>query len=97
MHGRTVTNMKKTPLFAVVALSAIALTGCSSTSSELPVSNVHGYEPGAPATGGSNADLGSAAGISSIRDESIITTAYAFLTGNDPAAVADAAKKPAKR
>jgi hypothetical protein len=88
-----VTNMKKTPLFTVLALAAIALTGCSSTSSELPVSNVNGYEPGAPAVGGSNSDLGSAAGISSIRDESVITTAYAFLTGDNPVAVVDELEK----
>ena len=96
MNGRNVTNMKKTPLFAVLALSAIALTGCSSTSSELPATNISGYEPGAPTVGGSNSDLGSAAGISSIPDESVITTAYAFLTGDDPAAVADEVEKQSK-
>lgn len=89
-------NMKKTPLLSVLALSAVALTGCSSTSSELPVSNISGYEPGVPAVGGSTNDLGSAAGISSIRDESVITTAYAFLTGDDPAAVADEVEKRSK-
>ena len=96
MNGRNVTNMKKNSLFAVLVLSAIALTGCSSMSTELPATNISGYEPGAPTVGGSNADLGSDAGISSIRDESIITTAYAFLTGNDPAAVADDVEKRSK-
>jgi hypothetical protein len=91
-----VTNMNKTPLLAVLALSAIALTGCSSTSSELPVSDFAGYDSGAPVVGGSKSDLGSAAGISSIDDESIITTAYAFLTGDDPAAVADEVEKRSK-
>jgi len=81
--------MKITPLLAIVALSAIALTGCASTGAELPVSDFGGYDSGAPAVGGNAADLGSTAGISSIRDESIITTAYAFLTGDDPASVAD--------
>ena len=81
--------MTKNRLFAVLALSAIALTGCSSTSYESPVSDAYLYSSGAPTVGGSNTDLGSAAGISSVRDESIITSAYAFLTGDDPAAVAD--------
>lgn len=93
MRRRIVTNMKKTPLLSVLAISAIALTGCSSTSSELPVSDFAGYDSGAPAVGWSNTYLGSAAGISSIRDESIITTAYAFLTGDDPASVADEVEK----
>jgi hypothetical protein len=88
--------MKKTPLLSVLAISAIALTGCSSTSSELPVSDYFGYNSGAPAVGGSNSDLGSDAGISSVRDESIITTAYAYLTGDDPAAVADEVEKQSK-
>jgi uncharacterized small protein (DUF1192 family) len=88
-----VSNMKKTPLFAVLAISAITLAGCSSTSSELPVTDAYGYDSGAPAVGGSDSDLGSPAGISSIRDESIITTAYAFLTGVDPAIVADDVEK----
>jgi uncharacterized small protein (DUF1192 family) len=88
-----VTNMKKTPLFAVLALSAIALTGCSSTSPELSVSDFAGYDLGAPVAGESANDLGSVAGMSSMRDESIITTAYAFLTGDDPAAVADEVEK----
>jgi len=88
-----VTNMKKTPLFAVLALSAIALTGCSSTSPELSVSDFAGYDLGAPVASESANDLGSVAGMSSMRDESIITTAYAFLTGDDPAAVADEVEK----
>ena len=88
--------MKITPLVSVLALSSIALTGCSSTSYESAVSDFAGYDSGAPAVGGSNADLGSAAGMSSIRDESIITTAYAFLTGDDPAAVADEVEKRSK-
>ena len=88
-----VTNMKKNTLLAVLALSAIALAGCSSTGSEVPVSDVSGYDPGAPALGGVYMDSGSADGISSYRDESIITTAYAFLTGDDPAAVADEVEK----
>lgn len=87
--------MKKNTLFAVLALSAITLTGCAATSTEVPVSDVAGYNPGAPVTGDKN-DLGSAAGISSIRDESIITTAYAFLTGDDPASVADEVEKRSK-
>jgi uncharacterized coiled-coil protein SlyX len=91
-----VMNMTKTPLLAVLTLCAIALTGCSTTISELPVSDFAGYDSGAPAVGGSNTDLGSTAGISSIRDESIITTAYAFLTGIDPAAVADEVEKRSK-
>jgi hypothetical protein len=94
--GRNVTNMKKNLMLAVLALSAIALTGCASMGSDVPVSDVAGYNPGAAVVGGSNADLGSAAGISSIRDESIITTAYAFLTGDDPAAVADEVEKRSK-
>jgi len=88
--------MKKNTLLAILALSAIALAGCSSTGSDVPVSGVAGYEPGAPAMDGSSNDLGSAAGISSIRDESIITTAYAFLTGDDPSAVADEVEKRSK-
>lgn len=88
--------MKKNSLFAVLALSAIVLTGCSSTSYESPVSDAYLYSPGTPAVGGSNTDLGSAAGISSVRDESIITTAYAFLTGDNPAAVADEVEKRSK-
>ncbi len=88
-----VTNMKKNTLLAVLALSAIALAGCSSTGGEVPVSDVSGYDPGAPTLGGVYMDSGSAAGISSYRDESIITTAYAFLTGDDPAAVADELEK----
>ena len=91
-----VTNMKKNTLFAVLALSAIALAGCSSMGSEIPVSDVAGYDPGAPAMGGNATDLGSVEGISSVRDESIITTAYAFLTGDDPAAVADEVEKRSK-
>ena len=87
------TNMKKNTLLAVLALSAIALAGCSSTGSEVPVSDVSGYDPGTPALGGVYMDSGSAEGISSYRDESIITTAYAFLTGDDPAAVADEVEK----
>ena len=88
--------MKKNTLLAILALSAIALAGCSSTGSDVPVSGVAGSNPGAPVVGGRNADLGSAAGNSSIRDESIITTAYAFLTGDDPAAVADEVEKRSK-
>lgn len=88
--------MKITPLLSVLALSSIALTGCASTSYESPVSDFAGYDSGAPVVGGSNADLGSTAGMSSIRDESIITTAYAFLTGDDPAAVADEVEKRSK-
>ncbi len=88
--------MKITPLLSVLALSSIALTGCASTSYESPVSDAYLYSSGAPAVGGSNADLGSTAGMSSIRDESIITTAYAFLTGDDPAAVADEVEKRSK-
>jgi hypothetical protein len=91
-----VTNMKKNTLLAILALSAIALAGCSSTGSEVPVSDVAEYDPGAPSVSGGSNDLGSAAGISSIRDESIITTAYAFLTGDDPAAVADEVEKRSK-
>jgi len=92
VYGRMVTNMKKNTLLAVLALSAIGLAGCSSTGSEVPVSDT----AGAPAVGGNTTDLGSAAGISSVRDESIITTAYAFLTGDDPAAVADEVEKRSK-
>jgi hypothetical protein len=85
--------MKKNTLFAVLALSAIALTGCASASSDLPVTEEYGYTPGTPTIGGSDSDLGSPAGISSIRDESVITTAYAFVTGDDPAVVADAVEE----
>jgi len=81
--------MKITPLLSVLALSSIALTGCAVASGDGAVSDFAGYDSGAPAVGGSDVDLGSTAGISSIRDESIITTAYAFLTGDDPASVAD--------
>lgn len=88
--------MKITPLLSVLALSALVLAGCSSLNSDTPVSDFAGYDSGAPAVGGSNADLGSTAGMSSIRDESIITTAYAFLTGDDPAGVADEVEKRSK-
>ncbi len=88
--------MKITPLLSVLAVSSIALTGCASTSYESPVSDAYLYSSGAPAVGGGNADLGSTAGMSSIRDESIITTAYAFLTEDDPAAVADEVEKRSK-
>jgi hypothetical protein len=88
-------NMKKNRLFVVLAMSAIALTGCASISNDLPVSDVEGSNSGSPVVGGMN-DLGSTAGISSVRDESIITTAYAFLTGNDPAVIADEVEKRGK-
>ncbi|MEY4898252.1 MAG: hypothetical protein RL294_63 [Actinomycetota bacterium] len=85
--------MNKTPLFAVLALSAIALTGCATASGDGAVSDFAGYDLGAPVAGESANDLGSVAGMSSMRDESIITTAYAFLTGDDPAAVAAEVEK----
>ena len=88
-------NMKKNGLFVVLAMSAIALTGCASISNDLPVSDVKGSNSGSPVVGGMS-DLGSTAGISSVRDESIITTAYAFLTGNDPAVIADEVEKRGK-
>ena len=87
-YGRTVTNMTKIPLLAILAVSSIALTGCAATNSA-DMSNVAGYDPGAPVGGGKFTDLGSAAGISSTQDASIITTAYAFLTDDNPSAVAD--------
>jgi hypothetical protein len=88
-------NMKKNGLFVVLAMSAIALTGCAASSNELPVSDVEGSNSGSPVVGGTS-DLGSTAGISSVRDESVITTAYAFLTGNDPAVIADEVEKRGK-
>lgn len=87
-YGRSVTNMTKIPLLAILAVSSIALTGCAATNSA-DMSNVAGYDPGAPVGGGKVTDLGSAAGASSTQDASIITTAYAFLTDDNPAAVAD--------
>lgn len=88
-------NMKKNGLFVVLAMSAIALTGCAAISNDLPVSDVKGSNSGSPVVGGMS-DLGSTAGISSVRDESVITTAYAFLTGNDPAVIADEVEKRGK-
>lgn len=88
-------NMKKNGLFVVLAMSAIVLTGCAAISNDRPVSDVEGSNSGSPVVGGVS-DLGSTAGISSVRDESIITTAYAFLTGNDPAVIADEVEKRGK-
>ncbi len=90
MNRRNIATMKIKTLAAVLALSAVTLSGCAYSGGEVAVSDVVGYDPGAPAVDGKATDLGSAAGISSVRDESIITTAYAFITGDDPAAVADA-------
>jgi hypothetical protein len=88
--------MKKNMLFAVFALSAITLSGCAYSGSDVPVSDVAGYDSGAPVYSGNANDLGSPEGISSVRDESIITTAYAFVTGDDPAAIADEVEKRSK-
>jgi len=80
--------MTKIPLLAILAVSSIALTGCAATTSS-DMSSVAGYDPGAPVGGGKVTDLGSAAGVSSTQDASVITTAYAFLTDDNPSAVAD--------
>jgi hypothetical protein len=77
--------MTKTRILALLALASLALTGCASATDSSPISNVGTY-PDSPVKGGSN-DLGSAAGISSRTDSAVITTASAFLTGDDPAQV----------
>jgi hypothetical protein len=80
--------MKATPLLAVLALSSIALTGCASTASSDGVTGEDGYVPGAPAVDGGGT-AGSPDGLPSTPDESVITNAYVYLTGDQPATVAD--------
>ena len=79
--------MKITQIVTVLALTSLALTGCASTAESSIGSDAgtYPYQSGEDQAG----NLGSPEGISSLPDSSVITTASAFLTDEDPSAVAD--------
>jgi hypothetical protein len=80
-------NMKIVQITTVLALTILALTGCAA----FPNSS-SGYDAGVfpySSVEGQVDDLGSPEGISSRPESAVITTAYAFLTDEDPSRVAD--------
>lgn len=82
--------MKVTRWLSIVALATIALSGCSAAPSSDGVSGGGGAEPGAPSVIGGGDSPVSPDGAPSVPDESVITTAYAYLTDESPETVADA-------
>jgi hypothetical protein len=79
--------MKIVQITTVLALTILALTGCAA----FPNSS-SGYDAGVfpySSVEGQVDDLGSPEGISSRPESAVITTAYAFLTDEDPSRVAD--------
>lgn len=77
--------MKITHLVTVLALTSLALTGCASTTESSIGSDAGGY----PSVEGPKDESGLSDGLASLPDSSVITTASAFLTDEDPSAVAD--------
>ncbi len=79
--------MKIMQIAAVLAMTSLALTGCA-----VSPNSSSGYDAGSypysPVEGQVD-NLGSPEGISSRPDSAVITTAYAFLTNEDPAGVAE--------
>lgn len=77
--------MKITQIVTVLALTSLALTGCASTTESSIGSDAGGY----PSVDGPKDESGLSDGLASLPDSSVITTASAFLTDEDPSAVAD--------